>query len=172
MAETVRVEKRKWDGSVSTIDLGCLVPANHDAYVWFVPAGSERDRPRKGFSEILEHDEIWAGVPGEWWVLCGEGDAEGSITRYMLHAAAPFAAPEPGLISWVDLDLDFDVHDREVSLNDETQFHQHAQTMGYPPEVVRGAWSGISRVAPQYTTGGWPFDGWLEGCLKAARAGP
>jgi hypothetical protein len=171
MEGAVRVEKRKWDGSVSAIDVGVLIPATRTACVWFVPAGTKRERPQRGTSEILERDEIWAGIPGEWWVLCGEGEADGSIARYVLHAAAPFTAPEPGLIRWIDLDLDFDVHDAEVSLDDEAQYHSHAQTMNYPAEVVRGAWSGISRVAPQYTTGGWPFDGWLEGCLRAARAG-
>ena len=43
----------------------------------------------------------------------------------------------------------------------------HAGTMGYPDHVVRGAWSGISSIAPRYTTGDWPFDGsmqaWLDG---------
>jgi len=46
-------------------------------------------------------------------------------------------------------------------------FHDHASTMGYPDHVVRGAWSGISSIAPRYTTGDWPFDGsmqaWLDG---------
>ena len=33
--------------------------------------------------------------------------------------------------------------------------------MSYPDDVVRGAWSGISALAPRYTTGEWPFDGWM-----------
>jgi hypothetical protein len=49
-----------------------------------------------------------------------------------------------------------------VALYDEAQFHAHARTMSYPDDVVRGAWSGISRIAPRYTTGEWPFDGWMN----------
>ncbi len=70
-------------------------------------------------------------------------------------------------IVWVDLDLDFEVTDGDVEIEDEAQFHDHARTMGYPDQVVRGAWSGISTIAARYTTGDWPFDGtmqeWLDG---------
>ena len=38
-------------------------------------------------------------------------------------------------------------------------------SMSYPDDVVRGAWSGISSIAPRYTTGEWPFDGWMGRCL-------
>ena len=69
-----------------------------------------------------------------------------------------------------DLDLDFEVHGDNISLEDEAQFHRHAATMAYPREVIRGAWEGISRLAPRYTTGEWPFDGWLNETLAQARA--
>ena len=71
------------------------------------------------------------------------------------------------MISWIDLDLDFEVTDGVVALEDEAQFHAHARSMSYPDEVVRGAWSGISQIAPRYTTGEWPFDGWMGQRLAA-----
>ena len=63
---------------------------------------------------------------------------------------------------WVDLDLDFEVTGDEVALKDEAQFHEHARTMCYPDDVVRGAWSGISTIAARYTNGDWPFDGSMQ----------
>ena len=57
----------------------------------------------------------------------------------------------------------------ELSLEDEEQFHRHAATMSYPRDVIRGAWAGISRMAPRYTMGEWPFDGWLPRELARAR---
>ena len=65
------------------------------------------------------------------------------------------------------ISTDFEVTSDEVALQDEAQFHDHARTMGYPDEIVRGAWSGISMIAARYTTGDGPFDGsmqeWVDG---------
>ena len=107
-------------------------------------------------------------VPGEWWVLCGRRAEDGTIGDYVLHAAVAFEAPSAEVVCWVDLDLDFEVHGDNVALEDEAQFHEHARSMSYPDDVVFGAWSGISTIAPRYTTGEWPFDGWMERCLADA----
>ena len=86
-----------------------------------------------------------------------------SLTGYKVHASAPFEAPRrEDEILWVDLDLDFEVTADHVEIDDEAEFHEHARTMGYPDEVVRGAWSGISTIAARYTNGDWPFDGSLQ----------
>jgi hypothetical protein len=42
--------------------------------------------------------------------------------------------------------------------------------MGYTDHVVRGAWSGISTIAAQYTTGEWPFDGSMQQSVSEAPA--
>ena len=60
----------------------------------------------------------------------------------------------------------FEVTGDEVALQDEAQFHDHARTMGYPDQVVRGAWSGISTIAARYTNSDWPFDGSMESWLS------
>jgi protein associated with RNAse G/E len=165
---TVRVVKRKWDGSVSALDDAQPVAVSGDRWAWLVLAGSRRERPGKGATEVVGRDELWVAVPGEWWVLCGYADADRSLVGYEVHAAAPFEAPgSEDQIVWVDLDLDFEIAGDQLALHDEAQFHDHASTMGYPDHVVRGAWSGISSIAPRYTTGDWPFDGsmqaWLDG---------
>jgi hypothetical protein len=165
---TVRVVKRKWDGTVSAVDTASPLAVPGDLSAWIVPAGSERQRPGSEAVEVIDRDELWVAVPGEWWVLCGYTDADRKVSGYKVHASAAFEPP-PGddEIVWVDLDLDFVVSGDEVELDDEAEFHDHARTMGYPDEVVRGAWSGISTIAARYTNGDWPFDGsmqdWLDG---------
>jgi protein associated with RNAse G/E len=163
----IRVEKRKWDGSVSAIERARLVSTD-GTVVWVVPAGSERQHPRTGVVERTAQDEVWAAVPSEWWVLCARVGPDRSVTDYVLHAAAPFEVPAPGVLRWIDLDLDFEVHGSTLAVEDETQFHDHARTMAYPTDVVRGAWSAISEIAARYTTGQWPFDGWIERHLASA----
>ena len=166
----VRVEKRKWDRSVSAVDDARTLVQTDELVAWLVPAGSTRQRPSNGRTEVVTGDEIWAATPGGWWVLCGYVH-DGAVDGYKVHAAAPFALPETtDQVVWVDLDLDFEVTGDEVSLEDETQFHEHARTMGYPDEVVRGAWFGISWIAARYTTGEWPFDGTIERCLRTDNA--
>ena len=143
------------------------VPGHSSA--WFVLAGSPRERPASGAIEVVGSDELWVAVPGEWWVLCGYIDAARSLNGYKVHASAPFEAPpSDDEIVWVDLDLDFEVAGDEVALQDEAQFHDHARTMGYPYQVVQGAWSGISTIAAWYTNGDWPFDGTMQEWVDSA----
>ena len=144
---TVRVEKRKWDGSVSAVDTARPLAVPGGSSAWIVPAGSRRERPASGATE----------------------DASRSFTGYKVHASAPFETPErDDEIVWIDLDLDFEVTGDDVEIEDEAQFHDHARTMGYPDEVVRGAWSGISTIAARYTNGDWPFDGSMQGWVDGA----
>ena len=166
---TVRVVKGKWDGTTSAVDTAVPLAAPGDISAWLVPAGSRRERPGSGAVEVVDSDELWVAVPGEWWVLCGYTDAVRSLNGYKVHAAAPFEAPPNGdEILWVDLDLDFEVTGDEVEIEDEAQFHDHARTMRYPDEVVRGAWSGISTIAARYTNGDWPFDGSMQAWVNGA----
>jgi hypothetical protein len=165
---SVHVEKRKWDGSLAAVEAAELVRSAPEATVWRLAAGTQRQRPRLGRVEVVG-DELWLGVVGEWWVLCAHLGPEAAIDALVLHAAAPFAGLVDGRIGWTDLDLDFEVHGDQVSLEDEAQFHAHARSMSYPDEVVRGAWSGISAIAARFTTGEWPFDGFLERCLADLR---
>jgi hypothetical protein len=166
---TVRVVKRKWDGTISALDDANPLAVPGDTYAWLVLAGSRRERPSAGSIEVVGRDELWVAVPGQWWVLCGYLDGARSFDGYKIHAAAPFEAPRGDKeISWVDLDLDFEAMDGEVALQDEAQFHDHARTMGYPDEVVRGAWTGISDIAACYTNGDWPFDGSIEEWVDGA----
>ena len=169
MSREVRVEKHKWDGRVSAVDERALVvKAEAARLVWYVPAGSERAHPAAGTTEVLAHDELWLTVTDEWWVLCVEADGD-DVESLVLHAAVPVEGQAPDRIEWIDLDLDLEVRDGELSLEDEEQFHRHAATMSYPRDVIRGAWAGISRMAPRYTMGEWPFDGWLLHELARAR---
>ena len=45
---TVRVVKRKWDGTVSAVDTAYPLAVPGDCSAWFVLAGSRRERPRLG----------------------------------------------------------------------------------------------------------------------------
>ena len=162
---TMRVVKRKWDGTISAVDTAYRLTAPGDKSAWLVLAGSHRERPGSGAIEVVGDDELWVAVPGEWWVLCARTEA-GSLGGYKVHATAPFDPPRTDEeLVWVDLDLDFEVTGEDVEIEDEAQFHEHARTMGYPEEVVRGAWSGISTIARCTRTAiGRSTGRWRDGC--------
>jgi hypothetical protein len=169
-APAIRVTKSKWDGTISAVDTAYRLTAPGDSAAWIVLAGSRRERPGSGAIEVVGSDELWLAVPGEWWVLCAYASS-GSLSGYKVHATAPFETPlADDEVLWVDLDLDFEVTGDAVEIEDEAQFHDHAHTMGYPQEVVRGAWSGISTIAALYTNGDWPFDGSIERWVTAIEA--
>ena len=167
--ETVRVVKHKWDRTVSAVDTAHHLSVPGDVSAWFVSAGSRRERPRRGTIEVVGGDELWVAVPGEWWILCAYTDATRSLNGYKVHASAPFQAPPADdEITWVDLDLDFEVAGDQLALLDVDEFHAHARTMAYPDHVVRGAWSGIAAIAARYTNGDWPFDGSMQEWVNGA----
>src|SRR5262249_27666156 len=82
----VRVEKRKWDGTVSAVDVAERLPSTHGAVAWYVPAGASRPHPSKGTVDEVAADEVWAAVPGEWWVLCARIGPDRTVDEYVLHA--------------------------------------------------------------------------------------
>ncbi len=166
---TVRVVKRKWDGTVSSVDSAYVLTVPDDTAAWFVSAGNRRERPNRGATEVVGGDELWVAVPDEWWILCGYLDATRTLVSYKVHASAPFETPRTAdEISWVDLDLDFEVTSNHLALLDEDEFHTHARTMAYPEDLVRGAWSGIATIAARYTNSEWPFDGSMQEWLDDA----
>ena len=141
MGPTVTVEKRKWDGRVCSSEHARLLSTTPSMLAWLVPSGTTRKRPARGTTERLERDELWVTAVDEWWVLCASA-ASDPVTDIVLHAAAPVEPTAHGIVKWIDLDLDLEVHGGRVSLEDEEIFHRHATTMAYPNDVIRGAWSG------------------------------
>jgi hypothetical protein len=62
---SVEVEKRKWDGTLSSAELAYLVPVPADVLGWYAPRDTQRQRPGKKKTEILPRDEIWMSRQGE-----------------------------------------------------------------------------------------------------------
>ncbi len=168
MDTPIRVEKCKWDGGVSSCEPAHLVTSAPSVQAWFVPVGTTRARPTRGTTESVGSDELWVTAADEWWVLCASAQGD-DITDLVLHAAAPVEPAVDDVVIWIDLDLDLELHGDRMSLEDIDVFHDHTVKMGYPNNVIRGAWSGISHVGPRYTTHEWPFDGGLYDLLRLAR---
>jgi protein associated with RNAse G/E len=64
------------------------------------------------------------------------------------------AALQAGILTWVDLDLDYRVHmDNSVERLDELDFIENSQKMGYPPEVVKCVRAACREVEADWSKG-------------------
>lgn len=137
----VRVVKRKWDQTISTVDTAHLLEVPGDLSVWLVPAGSHRERPSRHprATEVVAADGAVGSGPCRVVGALRLHGCDPLDQRLQGSCLSPLEAPASvEEILWVDLDLVFEVTGYEVALRDEAEFHEHAGTMGYPDAVARG----------------------------------
>lgn len=161
----IRVEKSKWDGTVSARTPAVLL-AGGDAPLWRVAAGARRERPRRGTAEPVRLEEVSVAA-GAWWVATARL-AAGRILAYHVDATLPARLGDDGVLRFCDLDLDLVADAAGVRVRDAEVLARRAQEMGYPDAVVRGAWAGLADARRRLAAGAWPFDGSL---LRAAETG-
>lgn len=155
---SVTVEKRKWDGTVSARWAAVPIVAHPHASAWFTAAGTIREHPRLGTSDVVAHDEI--SVAGlDWWVVTASLDHDGRVSTIKADAATPIVRGPGEAISYCDLDLDLCIDGSTVRVLDEEDFVRNARTMGYPPEVHQLAHDALRDVLERYTARRWPFAG-------------
>lgn len=155
---TIRVEKWKWDGTVSARTAAVLL-AGGQAPLWRVAAGALRERPRRGTAEPVRLEEVSAAA-GAWWVATARL-AGGRILAYHVDAALPARLGDDGVLRFCDLDLDLVADAAGVRVRDADVLARRAREMGYPEAVVRGAWAGLADARRRLAAGAWPFDGSL-----------
>jgi hypothetical protein len=163
-AGAIVVAKLKWDGSESARWPASLVACGPWRLCWYTPAGTRRERPRRGRIEVTRRDEIAASEDGRWWAVTARLDPEGEPV-YLVDASTP-PALQDGTLRFCDLDLDLDLEGASVSLRDLPDFRARAREMGYPPDVQRRAWEGLGDAADRHRRGAWPFDGTLAHLLR------
>jgi hypothetical protein len=155
----VLIEKRKWDGSVSArweADLR----REDDRVVWVTPPGTRRERPRNGDVETTRCLEASASA-GEGWIVTAVIDEAGRAVRYEVDATVGDETPREGVFAFVDLDLDMEIGDGDVTVEDLDDFVRRLRTMGYPPGLLTHATAALGRALARYGRGDWPFDGSL-----------
>ena len=130
--------------------------------VWRISAGTRRERPARGESEIVEQDELWLSLPDAPVVSCSYLTAANTVERSELHAGFEPRLISDDVLKWIDLDLDVVLDHDTVKVLDEEKFMENARSMSDPDHVVRAVWAGIATVTPRFVNHEWPFDGFLE----------
>ena len=157
----VAIEKRKWDGTISSRSSGWLLEDLDGRRCWLVPAGTADERPRLGRVEHTAIDTISVAA-GAWWIVSVKLGPDGEPGPYRVNAGLSPGRPYEGVLRWVDLDLDLILDGPDVELRDHADFRRRARTMAYPPEVREGALGRHPRRGVfRHAAGEWPFDGSL-----------
>lgn len=158
-ARAIRVEKRKWDGTVSARTPAVLL-AGGEAPIWRVAPGARRERPRRGTAEPVRLEEVSVAGGAAWWIATAR-IAGGRVLAYHVDAALPARLGADGVLRFCDLDLDLVADVSGVRVRDADVLARRAGEMGYPDAVVRGAWAGLADARHRLAAGAWPFDGSL-----------
>ncbi len=160
---TVRVLTRKWpDAPHWEYD---AVPLGSDAHGdWVgVPAGTWLAKPDRGFTAWCDHVVL---LPRDsWWVATLYGDdpaldADRPVDVYVDIATPSTWSSGSDRVSAVDLDLDvIRDPDGRVWIDDEDEFAEHQQLLGYPAEIVEAAKTSCAEVLAAVTGRRAPYDG-------------
>ena len=157
---SVRVVKRKWDGTVSAMDTAHPWPSQAAARPG--SSGPEqsgalaraRSRSSAATSCGLRFPASGGCCAATWTRPDArrlQGPCGGSLRGPARRRRGPLGRPRPGLrgLRW------------RGGAAGPGEFHEHARTMGYPVTSC-GVPGRASRIAAKYTTGEWPFDGSMQ----------
>lgn len=103
----------------------------------------------------------------QWWTaIWNDGPRQGQRDELFVDIATP-AEWSDDTVRMIDLDLDIGRwHDGRVSVLDEDEFAEHAETLAYPDHIVDRARTTTARLYLEVLRRSEPFDevgaGWLQ----------
>src|SRR5215208_2331074 len=156
---TVRVLMRKWqDLPHWEFDAVRLGADEHGHWVG-VRSGTWLSRPDRGFHAWCDHVVL---IPHDaWWVATIYGDdAERPVDVYVDISTPSEWSADESTVRMIDLDLDvIKEPDGRAWVDDEGEFAEHQESLGYPADMVDGAVRSCGEVLGAVTKGAVPFDG-------------
>jgi len=156
---TVRVLTRKWPDSPHWEFDAVRLGVDAHGYWVGVPAGTWLAKPGKGFTATADHVVL---VPHDgWWLATLYGqDAERPVNVYVDMTTPGVWSEDRSSVSCVDLDLDvIESTDGQIWIDDEDEFAEHQQVLGYPADIIAGAERSCAEVFAALTAKSGPFDG-------------
>lgn len=143
--DRIRVEARKWDGSLHRAWDNTLQAAEGNLWVLTAPAGRQIEDPRKG-PWRARYDAVqrfWADRWYNWTELRRRG---GAWAGEYIHIATP-AVVRDGVLTYVDLELDvWWPAGEEPRVEDRDEFAVATAVCSYPANVVARAEAAVTEV--------------------------
>lgn len=158
--ETVHVRYGKWGGG-RHYEFAMSWLAEDEHGVWLgAPAGTTVRRPGAEFPASTEWVTCFARTTG--WTASFYPRDRHDIAAYVDITTLPSWSRDDDcgldIVSMVDLDLDVVLLvNGKLLIDDEDEFEDHRQSLGYPPEIVTLAQSTTAAVFDAVAAGDEPF---------------
>jgi len=178
--EPVRVRFAKWDGTPHwAFDMVSLGRDRHGVWVG-CPAGTIVARPGRSIpasADFVCCHPIGTDPASAGWVAtfnAPHGDSSDSEVYVDIATPSVWSRAQDGVAEVRMVDVDLDVirrFDGTVLIDDEDEFADHRESLGYPDEVVDAAQLACDAVASAVTARREPFGVDGPGWLSRFRAG-
>jgi protein associated with RNAse G/E len=154
----VRVVSKKYDGSLRDEYETFLFSETDEQVILFSPPGTPFYDYRKAAWLAAQDGLLEIYFKRRWYNLWHIAEQYSRTNLTYVNISLP-AALDDGLLTWVDLDLDYRVHlDGSVERLDEEEFAQNTRRFGYPPDLVDQALAACREVEAGLAQGSPPFD--------------
>jgi protein associated with RNAse G/E len=148
-----RIEVVKWGGRPYRSWPGLLIHEEASYRQVVIADGTLTEGLAGGWRSPGVTTHFWSD---RWWNFLAGFDR--GVLYHYCHVAMP-AVFDPDRVTYVDLDLDFEVWgDGHWMIRDENEFTERRQAWGYPPEVVEACFGALADLERRLRVGRWPFD--------------
>lgn len=170
----VRITSRKWDGGAHRDNEADLLGRDQYGRWLWMPDGTPVDGPGGVWFARAGLRLFPAGAP--WWSAFFVPAAGGRPQQLYVDITTP-AVVAPGLITFVDLDLDVEIlGDAAPVVLDEEEFEEHRRQWHYPDAVVDAATRTAAEIRAVMAGPAEPFGSvwrrWWATALERFPAGP
>ncbi|MGE3960483.1 MAG: DUF402 domain-containing protein [Dehalococcoidia bacterium] len=141
----IRILSTKYDGSPHYDYWGRLID-QHDGVIRVVTDAGTATRGYRG-EGAMRSGMTQLFFTDRWYNVFHNYQPVGRLGMHWYANIGTPARIEGDTLHWVDLDLDLmDTRDRGLFVDDEDEFAEHRESMGYPPEVVRCAEAALEEL--------------------------
>jgi hypothetical protein len=151
----VRITSRKWDGGTHRDNEADLLDDDEYGRWLWMPDGTPVDGPGGVWLARAGLRLFPVGAP--WWSAFFVPATPDRPQQLYVDITTP-AILTPGLITFVDLDLDVEIlGDAPPVVLDEDEFEAHRRQWRYPDPVVENATRTVAEIHAVMTSGAEPF---------------
>ncbi|MBI1800818.1 MAG: GNAT family N-acetyltransferase [Chloroflexi bacterium] len=161
MTRSILYQSTKYDGSVNYRWQAQLEYENSHLIILYTPPNTPYSGRRSGILRYPFRSYFWTD---RWYnvnqTFLGQDHAE---LRHYINLGTP-AVYQDGAVSFVDLDLDFDMDNRwNLTLLDEDEYAAHSRQFAYPRPIRHRVDEAVQEIRRRVRERAWPFASGLQG---------
>ena len=153
----IRILSTKFDGSPHYEYWGRLID-QHDGVIRVITDAGTPTRSYRG-EGVMRSRMTQLFFTDRWYNVFHNYEPVGRLGMHWYANVGTPARVDGDTLQWVDLDLDLmDTEVRGIFVDDEDEFAEHRERMGYPPEIVASAEAALAELLALSQWHGFPLD--------------